>query len=121
MTPLVLLVAAGLGVSAWFKARTTARLGMGLSPLVLLEGLVALALVGTRLPGLFGGAAVTRGSVAIAIVVMLTATFDHARRLRRRRHRRELTEGGRLAAYMNVHGVVPGESSPPDDEGRPAL
>ena len=76
---------------------------------------------GTRLPGLFGGVTFARASVAIAIVVMLTATFDHARRLGQRRHRRELTEGGRLAAYMNVHGVVPDEPSTPDDEGRPAL
>jgi len=109
VTPLVLLVAVGLGVSAWFKARTTTRLGMGLSPLVLLEGVVALALVGMRLPELSVGSTPARWSVAIAIVVMLTATVDHARRLRERRRRRERTEGGRLAAYVRVHGVAPDE------------
>ena len=100
MTPLVLLVAVGIGVSAWFKARTTTRLGMGLSPLVILEGLTAAVLLVTRLPGPFVGTSFARWSVGIALTVMFAATLDHGRRLKNRRHRRSLTEGGRLAAYV---------------------
>ena len=94
---------------------------MGMSPLVLLEGGVALGLLGTRLPGLSFGLGLTQWSVAIAIVVMLSATVDHARRLRQRRHRRERTEGGRLEAYVRVHGAVSDEVPPPGEEGRADL
>ena len=104
MIPLALFVAVGLGASAWFKAWTTTRLGMGLSPWVIMEVVTALALLSMLFPGSFVGDTFARWSVALAIMVMLAAMLDHGCRLKKRRHHRALTEGGRLAAYVQYQG-----------------
>ena len=92
---------------------------MGLSPWVLVEVSAALALLGVLLSGSLVGTAFARWSVALAIMVMLAATLDHGRRLKQRRHRRALTEGGRPAAYVQYqgHGVRDTASDELTDSG----
>jgi len=110
VAPLLLLTVTGLVASVFLKARATMRLGMGLSPLVMLEALMALALLGMLMPGLPRSPIPARWSTSIALLLLLASTVDHARRLAARRRRRALSEGGRLSAYLRARSSVSHES-----------
>lgn len=121
MTPLVLVAATFLGGSAFFKARATLRLGMGISVFVVLEAAAALGLVVVGLPGPFSGSAIARWSVPLAVLLLLVSTIDHGRRLKAVRDRRASTEGGRLAAFVKYQSGSTGEADrepPPTGTGR---
>ncbi len=100
MTFLLFVTAALVAVSAGLKLRSTARVGLGLAPLALLEMAMAVALGVLVLPSPLSGTAVERWSVPVAIVVLVVSSVDHAFRLRRYRRARAESEGGRLATYV---------------------
>jgi hypothetical protein len=96
LTLLAYLLAAMLAVSGALKARSGARLGIGLLPGALLELLAGVAIA--ALP-LFGGR-LPVWVVVGAVVVVVASSAHYALVLRRIRLRREDSEGGRLAAYV---------------------
>ena len=100
MTFLLFVTAAFVAVSGGLKLRSTARMGLGYSPLALLEMLVAGALALMVLPNPLSGTAVERWAVPVAIVVLVVSSVEHAFRLRAYRRSRAETEGGRLATYV---------------------
>lgn len=110
----ILLFGAALlvGLSALLKIRATHRLGMGVSPFAVMEGLAAVALSMLGLVGMSNGSAPAPWIIPGALVLLVVSSIDHARRLRFVRERREATEAGRLATFLGRPG---GEPGPPGD------
>jgi len=100
MTFLLFVTAGLVAVSAGLKLRSTMRIGLGMSPLALVELAGGLALAALILPSPLSGTVVVRWSVPIAILVLIVSSVDHALRLRAYRRARKESEGGRLATYV---------------------
>lgn len=96
----ILVTAAFLALSAGLKVRTVTRMGMGVTPLTLVEGLVAIALLLLVMPGSASGGVIARASVPFAIGVLVLSSAAHALRMRAYRRERARTEAGRLATYV---------------------
>ncbi len=101
MPVLEFFTAAMLAISAGLKARSLRRAGLGLPPGPLLELIAAAGIAVSLFIGLSGGGGLPRWGVPAAFVLLVGSSVDHARRLARVRRRRELTESGRLKAYVN--------------------
>lgn len=99
MTVLLFLTAAMLAVSGAVKLKATARAGLGLAPLALLEMAAAVGLAILALPGM-PAETLSRWSVPAAVLLLLGSSVSHAIRQRTHRRRRAETEGGRLANYL---------------------
>lgn len=100
MTFLLFVTAAFVAVSAGLKLRSTARVGLGLAPLAIVEMVSAIGLVLLVLPGPLSGTAVERWAVPVAIAILIVSSIDHAVRLRDYSKVRAESEGGRLATYV---------------------
>ena len=119
MTFLLFVTAALIAVSGGLKLRSTARVGLGYSPLALLEMAVALGLALLVLPGPLTGTALERWAVPVGIVVLIVSSVEHAFRLRAYRRSRAETEGGRLATYVKYLSEVDrgSDDDPLNDNG----
>lgn len=106
MTFLLFVTAALVAVSGGLKLRSTSRVGLGFSPLALLEMVIALGLALLVVPSPLTGTAVERWAVPVAILVLVVSSVEHAFRLRDYRRARAETEGGRLATYVKYLSEV---------------
>lgn len=101
MPVLEFFTAAMLAISAGLKARSLSRAGLGIPLGTMLEAVAAVGIVALLFAGLSGGGGLPRWGVPAAFVLLVGSSVDHARRLGRVRRRRELTESGRLKAYVS--------------------
>lgn len=115
MTFLLFVTAALVAVSGGLKIRSTARVGLGISPLALLEMVLAVGLAVMILPSPLSGSTLERWAVPLAIGVLVVSSVEHAFRLRAYRKARAESEGGRLATYVKYLSELPtDEGSLPD-------
>jgi hypothetical protein len=96
MTLLAYLLAAMLAVSGALKARSGARLGIGLVPGALIELMAGVAVAAVPLMG----RALPVWLIVAAVSLVIASSAHYGLVLRRIRQRREASEGGRLAAYV---------------------
>ena len=119
MTFLLFVTAAFIAVSGGLKLRSTARAGLGYSPLAVLEMATALGLALLVLPGPLTGTEVERWAVPVGVVILVVSSVEHALRLRAYRRSRAETEGGRLATYVKYLSEVDrgSDDDPPNEIG----
>jgi O-antigen/teichoic acid export membrane protein len=112
-----LLLASLFAASALTKVRMDRRMGMGTSPVTLVEVFAALAVA--AVPMLSG--VLPAGLVGGAVAVSVVASWVQFRRYRAVRRRREASEGGRLAAYVRYLSAADesADVDPTDEEAGP--
>ena len=99
MSVLLFLTSAILLMSGALKVRSTARAGLGQTPLAPLEIVASLGLAISALPG--GGSAPTAPwAVLGAFLLLFVSSTAHAFRIKAHHERRSETEAGRLANYV---------------------
>lgn len=101
MDPLLFSMALLIGASGAVKARSSARLGVGVPIGVLAElfvgvGLAVVAVVAGT------GAAIGPWLAVGGLILTLASSVRHATRMREHRRRRDATEGRRLEAYLRI-------------------
>lgn len=107
MTFLLFVTAGLVAISGGLKLRSTSRVGLGMSPLALLEMVAAVMLAALILPGPLSGTAVVRWAVPAAVLLLVVSSVEHAMRLRAYRRTRAESEGGRLATYVKYLSELP--------------
>jgi hypothetical protein len=96
VTLLSWLLAAMLAVSGALKARSGARLGIGVLPGAMAELLLGVGFAATPLFAV----SLPVWAILFAVLLLLGSSIHYAVVLRRIRRRREESEAGRLAAYV---------------------
>ncbi len=96
VTALLLLLSGGL------KVRSGMRVGVGFSPLALVEVVAGLVFLVGAMPGVLS-AGLPKWALPIGVLLVFGSTTEHWLRLRRRRRFREESEAGRLQAYLQVN------------------
>jgi hypothetical protein len=108
MTPLLYLTTALVLMSGLVKLKAWSRVGEGLHVLPLLETLLGVGLFGVVLVGPVGaglGLWLVVGAVLLVVVSSVLMGLD----IKRHRRRRELSEGARLATYVEYLSELPRE------------
>ena len=97
-------------VSGGMKVRSGMRVGVGFSPLALVEVVAGFLFLAGALPGALA-AVFPRWALPLGIVLIFASTGEHWLRLKRGREFRERSEAGRLRAFLKVN------ASPDEPDG----